>query len=543
MRKKILRLLSLALAALLAAAVAVPNTASAAASESDQIKQQIKQVYRKAKTYKGVDSFDGLCGTLTGLQLYFMGITSRIELYNGKDGYDAYCRQEYTGGGYRVRAYSAKNGSLLEILNGITNNGTVDAYNLLVGFNSTPSALGRLYGHSCVIHAILDGQVYFVESYEAYLGGKRYQEGTPLSCSIEEFCAYYERTTSEFEGVIHFGLKTYGEQCRVCPSSFYAAALDAAELRSEPCSSEVDISSELLRTLTPGEQIRVTGLYLNTEEEYWYQVDGEQTGYVRAEQVQVRQFLYKDVSVTDVTAPETLRQGRSFHVQGSVLAQYNEIYTVRAQVYSRDGDEMEQVIGATEVVEGTEYRLSGSDISRDLTFRKLAPGDYRYVLAAVVGSYYVTDGQLSVEWNTVQLWASDFQVTEEKTDSNTVQFDACGGTASVDQTAVTAGECVGELPEAQRTGYVFKGWFTEKEGGQRVTADDVPEEDVTLYAQWSDVKELQENWINAGQCWYFYSDGSYSIGCMEVDGTLYYFSSADTLGQNWTIWAATEVTP
>lgn len=543
MRKKILRFLSLSLAALLVATVMIPSTASAATSESDQIKQQIKRAYKNAKMYKGVSSFDGLCGTLTGLQLYFMGITGRVELYNGKDGYDAYCNREYSGGGYRIRAYSAKNGSLLEILNSITKNGTVDAYNMLVGFNSTPSAMGRLYGHSCVIHAILDGQVYFMEGYEVYLNGRRYPEGTPLVCSIEEFCEYYKGTTTEFEGVIHFGLKTYSEQCAVYPTYFYGAAVDTAELRSEPCTAEIDISSEVVKTLTAGEQLTVTGLYQNTEGEYWYQVEAEETGFIPAEQVQVRQFIYQDVTASDITAPEVMREGNSFYVQGSVAAQYNELYTVRAQIYRLNGAEMEQVIGTTEVVEGKTYKLSHSEISRELTFRKLEPGTYRYALAAVVGNYHVAEGQLSVEWNTVELWASDFRVTENKADSNLVLFDACGGDSSVDQSALVAGETLGGLPAANKPGYVFKGWFTEEIGGQRVTADYVPEGDVTLYAQWIDVNELQQNWINAEQCWYFYSDGLYSIGCMEVDGTLYYFSSVDTLGQNWTIWAATEVTP
>ena len=135
--------------------------------------------------------------------------------------------------------------------------------------------------------------------------------------------------------------------------------------------------------------------------------------------------------------------------------------------------------------------------------------------------------------------SADFQVVEGTTKSDTISFDANGGVAALDQTAVTVGDSVGTLPSAQRLGYVFLGWFTRPEGGQRIDMDYVPDGDITLYAQWISEEELQENWKNSGECWSLYSDGLTTMGCIQVNGMLYYFNSVDSLGQNWTLWAAT----
>ena len=71
----------------------------------------------------------------------------------------------------------------------------------------------------------------------------------------------------------------------------------------------------------------------------------------------------------------------------------------------------------------------------------------------------------------------------------TITLDVNGGTA-LDQTCVIIemGEALGELPAPTRSGYTFKGWFTEKTGGTAVTKDTIPTADMTIYAQWEQVK-------------------------------------------------------
>ncbi|MBR5127046.1 MAG: InlB B-repeat-containing protein, partial [Roseburia sp.] len=71
----------------------------------------------------------------------------------------------------------------------------------------------------------------------------------------------------------------------------------------------------------------------------------------------------------------------------------------------------------------------------------------------------------------------------------TVTFDAGEGNVDTAQKNVTYDQAYGELPAASRTGYVFKGWYTEKEAGTLVTAETVVSrsENHTLYARYEAV--------------------------------------------------------
>ena len=66
-----------------------------------------------------------------------------------------------------------------------------------------------------------------------------------------------------------------------------------------------------------------------------------------------------------------------------------------------------------------------------------------------------------------------------------VKFDVNGGKAvSPTSKEYVAGEKFGTLPKTTKSGYTFKGWYTEKSGGTKVTASTVVKKDMTLYAQW-----------------------------------------------------------
>lgn len=541
MNKIMLRRLSLILAVVLLLGPVMSAPASAAPVSADQIRQQISATYKKAKAFYGWDSFHGLCGALVNAQLYLLGITNTVLGVDGRDAYDTFKRLNVSSGGFGVKAYPAGLYTLQSALNAITKNGTVDAYNILVGFEKTPSVLGRRYGHAVVVHAIIDGTVYFVESYDVSLRGVRYKEGTPLTASIEEFAVYYANTTTQFDGVIHFGLKTYADSCTEYSSNATGTVVSALSIWSQPCEDTVHGSSQVLGELAVGDQVHITGLYLNTENQYWYELDGGEGGYIPAEKLSIAQLRYEDVAVSNPVAPTVLTKGRSFSVKGAVTAQSNSIYSIRARVYRPEADQMVQVINTSDSVEGKAYNLLRSKISAGLTFRTLEAGQYRYELAAIIANYYVENGKLMTAWNTVTLWSSDFLVVEDKTTAHTVTFDACGGTTVLNQSVVPEGTAVGNLGVAQRPGYVFLGWFTEAEGGQRVDLDFVPQENMTVYAHWVSQEQLQNEWLAGGNCWYLYSDGVSTMICMELEGVLYYFSAMEPMCQSWMVWTDTTV--
>ena len=536
MNKKYLRRLSLILTVVMILGAVLSAPVSASPTTAAQIKQQIAATYKKSKAFYGWDSFHGFCGALVNAQLYLLGITDTVLGVDGRDAFDTFKRLSVTSGGFGVKAYPAGLYSLKSALNAITKNGTADAYNILVGFQKTPSVLGRRYGHAVVIHAILDGTVYFVESYNVTINGVYYKEGTPLTASIEDFAAYYADTTTQFDGVIHFGLKTYADSCTEYPSNATGTVVAEGNIWSQPCEDGVNGASQIMGQLTAGQQVEITGLYLNTENQYWYELSGGEGGYVPVEMLSIAQLRYEDVKLSNVAAPTVLTKGRSFSVKGAVTSQINSIYSIRARVYRPEADQMVQVINTSDTVEGKAYDLLRSKISGGLSFRTLEAGQYRYELAAIVANYYVEGGQLMTGWNTIVLWSSDFLVVEDQTKGFTVSFDACGGTTPLNQSVVPQGMSIGNTDVAQRPGYVFLGWFTEAEGGERVTADFVPEENMTIYAHWVSHEQLCNEWLAGGNCWYLYSDGVTTMVCMELEGALYYFSAMEPMCQSWMVW-------
>jgi hypothetical protein len=254
--------------------------------------------------------------------------------------------------------------------------------------------LGRRYGHAVVIHAIIDGTVYYAESYNLSLGGVYYKEGTPLAASIDEFVEHYAGTTTQFDGVVYFGVKTYADSCARYPSYGEGSVTAAAQVWSQPCVDTVHGTSGVVAELAAGESLNITGLYQNTEGEYWYELDKGETGYIPAEAVQSLRLRYDDVTLTGATSPTVLVQGKSFSPKGAIRAEHNSIYSIRARVYAPQADQMEQVINTSDKVDGKAYDLLRSKISSGLTFRQLEAGQYHYEVAAIVANYYVEDGRL-----------------------------------------------------------------------------------------------------------------------------------------------------
>lgn len=69
----------------------------------------------------------------------------------------------------------------------------------------------------------------------------------------------------------------------------------------------------------------------------------------------------------------------------------------------------------------------------------------------------------------------------------TITFNANGGMCNTVDKTVIQGQKYGNLPDAEKDGCFFDGWYTEPDGGQRITADDTVEnaENHMLYAHWS----------------------------------------------------------
>ena len=85
-------------------------------------------------------------------------------------------------------------------------------------------------------------------------------------------------------------------------------------------------------------------------------------------------------------------------------------------------------------------------------------------------------------------------------ESKTLKFSYRNGSKGIANKEITFGETYGELPVTSRDNYEFRGWFTQKYGGEMVTSDTVvtTNEDTTLYAQWEWKQPVKKMYTKKG---------------------------------------------
>ena len=93
----------------------------------------------------------------------------------------------------------------------------------------------------------------------------------------------------------------------------------------------------------------------------------------------------------------------------------------------------------------------------------------------------------------------------------TVTFDANGGTCPTSTEKTDARGKIESLPNAERDGWIFAGWYTAKEGGERVTSTYFAK-DTTVYAHWVDTRLI---WFDARG-----GDAQVLFEVTNIDGTL-----------------------
>lgn len=536
----------------------IPAPASAESEEISvsAIQKQIKTIYRQALRRTGRNSFHGYCGTIVGWQIYLLGIDTKLHIADGNRMYDLYSKDSITSGGHRTKKYPASSYTLEESLNAITNNGQKDAYNIMVGFQRTNTTAGKIYGHAVMIHAIIDGRVYFMECYNMSVGGRSWAEGSAVSCTIAEFAKYYDRWTT-FEGTLYFGLKNYAGACLEYPSDMLATAVEDLPLYAEPCDPGVYDVEPTDEILAMGENARVTALLQTPGGGYWYELDCEGvTRYVRAEGLQRVEFTYDDVQTANLKLPTIIRKNRGFSVKGALSSQYCLIEDVEMTVTAAETGE--QMFQAAMEVDAYTVSLSSSALEKNMTFRKLQPGTYNLQIQATVGSYELLEGVPVYYTEFLEMKNIQFQVATGTPKHYVVTFDPMGGTATMDQIAVYEGETIDTLPTAKKDGYVFAGWTLDAEGKELVTDQLVITEETTLYAQWdvdyenihSAIQDVEQpGWHMVNDSWHFHpksgwfisngyrfyqlSSGELLTGWQTIGDMIYYFNAAGVQLTGW----------
>lgn len=504
--------------------------AHGASDKAAQIQQQITSTFRAAQRSSGMSSFNGWCATLVGWQLYHLGIDAEMHCKDGKDEYDMYKTQRVSTGGYKITCYPSSIYNLRSALNAITANGTKDAYNIMVGFERTSTEMGQIYGHAVLIHAIIDGQVYFAECYNSSFDGKFWPEGSAISCSIDTFCNSYNAWTI-FDGIIYFGVKTYADTCEIYPAAMNAMVLTAAEVYKEPSDPGLYEAEKTGGVLTPGEIIRVDSLLKTPGGDYWYALDTDHA-YVPADALEFTSEDYTDITIDKLRVPGVLRKGNGHLLQGIISSTSCLLDSVTVSVYDTAAETEEPVFSGSLQASSSTIDLNTWKLDRYMSFRTLPAGTYQISISVHAYGFRL-ENDLPVErCKTLEIWRSELQVVSDWSQYATITFNGNGGNADIAQTVIKIGAPLEELPAATQETADFTGWTFDAAGQQPVPEDFVVTGDTTLYAQWKAATNLT-GWQTKNGTLVFYSGGAPKPGWTSL-GNLTFYQNED--GSRLTGW-------
>ena len=492
-------------------------------AKKEQVVKSVSESYTKSLEWSGKESLTGYCGTMTSYQLWYLGINEWAVVHDGNKQFDYYRDMEKTTGGYYVKAYPASEFSLETVLNLITRDGTQDAYNIMVGFESTITEAGSVYGHCCVINAILDGMVYYAESSPTPMGGA---EGNVIICTIQEFADYYNSWTT-FEGVIYFGTGDYSDSCQKYGTDLFVRTRFASNLRSQPCLiGESDCVS--LRSISPGELLHVDSIVKDPRGTAYYRVrDGEQIGYIAAGAVSVVRYNGEDAASENIQIPAQIEPGADPELSGNVIVREGLLGAV--EIVVKDMQE-QTVLEARQLANGVTWDIAG--LNERLHLELLEEGAY----------YVEVYGEAACRW------ARGYAI-----ETNYIK-------TLVYRQLLKVGKSVHvEKPVQARTDKTLDGWFWKAgkwycyQNGQPVTGWKLElgvayylDETGTVATGWTEVEGKQrlfsatgallKGWLvtDAGKM-YLQADGSASVGLTQIGQELYCFGEDGILKLGGTV--------
>lgn len=158
---------------------------------TEEIKKQVETTYQTGLSWAGRTSFKGWCGSATWYQLCVEGLYNGV-CFNGKDWYDGLKEGEVTAFGYTQVKYPGDNC----IRNLVAAYGGAPVYNIVVSYTGGSTQ----YGHVMFIKAIVNGYVYFTDSFK--YGNTL--EGKVRVWSVDTFVKAYKDMGYSPTGAIHF---------------------------------------------------------------------------------------------------------------------------------------------------------------------------------------------------------------------------------------------------------------------------------------------------------------------------------------------------
>lgn len=448
---------------------------------AEALKQAALDSYTKTQQSTGMQSLNGYCGKMASHQLVHMGINTGLLSNHGNKQYDMYEKMRKTSAGKYISAYPAEDYTLEDALNILSENGTKPVYNILVGFEWTNTKAGNKYGHVCVINGILDGKVYFMESFKTRFA----PEGKVNICTIKEFADFY-KTWTQFEGVIYFA-DSFMESNRQYGTDLYVTARFPMTMRSVP-TLVGDEECKVLRTVAAGEQLRVTQVLVNPRGEQYYLVkEKNRTGYIVAQGTVLTRTNGEDITLKNLKMKSPMKVGAKEPLTGAISAENGLVGAVEVVVRNAEGTE---VARKREITDCKKVVLSS--FSRNM-FSTLAEGRYTVTITADTAAACIRSGKLDYSYKTVLLAEKSFWVG-----------------------------AVGEEPAAEEAQAEVKdGWYW------------VQKKKKWVWYCYDNGKPRTGWYEEAGLRYYLKADGEATIGKAKIEGKTYYFSDRGVLITGW----------
>lgn len=322
----------------------------------DMVAEVAEASYVLSQKSAGRSSFKGYCGLMASHQLYNLGINKNLVVKNGNNQFDYYLPLEVSSGDYYINPYPSEEYTLENALNAVSDFGNKDVFNVLVCFQWTSTEAGSQYGHVMLINAIVDGYVYFVESYDTPFG----PEGSLLICDIDAFVDFYDPWTL-FEGLIHFGDGEYSQVCPTISTDLVVQTRFQSRLRSQPAMLGKK-GSVHLRDVPAGEKLRAVAVCKDTRGEYYKVLTDEGEAYISVAAVSVVGSGDGDMELTGLKLPEAAKAGKAFKVAGTVVATHGRVASLEVCLTAQNGDpvrkasvEIDDRFGLLEVLNDSLY--------------------------------------------------------------------------------------------------------------------------------------------------------------------------------------------
>ena len=200
---------------------------------------------------------------------------------------------------------------------------------------------------------------------------------------------------------------SYLSKCTYYPSNLMVTTLEEASMREYPSSDYT-----LFETIPANTTVHVTGLYKNAYGNFWYQVERNgKTGYIYAEDAQVKEYLYNDIAIRNPSMASNLDLGKGYYIRGEVTSKYNTLSTVYAKVYSGENTQETPALTSSYSPNSKEYSLYKSEVDYGLKFGSQPRGYYTYEISADVKNYYATGAtSCSSKTENVVVWTSPYTV-------------------------------------------------------------------------------------------------------------------------------------